>query len=143
MEEYGAAQTSDPGPRVVGKNNHDVIEMIFAHKIFMRSSIRKPHRAIVVSVTRIVAPAITGSKRSDRKRRPGPPYSIWMVEEDDHPPVSNGARPVALSLAKARSASAQPAPDGDWAKHQTTLRRASADGEYLNLFGDYSHDKPL
>src|SRR5437667_4377847 len=68
MQEHGAAAPCDAWTKVVIDRDDEIVEMVLAPQAVAAVVAVKPHRHVVMSVARILAPRIFGRDGADRQK---------------------------------------------------------------------------
>ena len=67
VHEDGAALSPHPRPVVIAEHQHEIVEMVRARQAIGGAPRRKPDQPIVVAIGGILAPAVIGADRAQRK----------------------------------------------------------------------------
>ena len=130
MKENGAAAAAHPISDIEIQNNENVVQMIVAHQNFMACGIGQFDFAVVIAVTKGVAPALPLPYGPD-----GQSADIclhFIVSDANVQQVKSAARrfSIALPFIDSYSRPAKRAPHDAIAKNQISLKTVSGTGAY-------------
>ncbi len=133
MKKNGAAAPPSPRRKIIIEHDHDVVEVIVAPQIFVRSPERRHNRAIIHRAVRVIAPAFALSNWSHWQARRLRYKSVRTVKTRKKTPASCRTRMIALALV------AFDAGGSDSAKHNERSRVQPSDF----LSGNACHDQTI
>src|SRR5262249_9841023 len=106
-----AAAVAYTGCDVITEHNDNIVEAVLAPEPLTTRGVRQGHFAVVITVTRSVAPSAGWAERCHREAGQGAPEPVRTVKTLDDPPKASGRCPVPLALERTYPAPSQRGPE--------------------------------
>ncbi len=114
VNEHGAAAAGDARPGVMVDLDDDVVERVGAGEAVAGGAGRKPDRAVVAAVPRVLAPAVRRTDRAARQQHRGPVGAVVPPPYPQRPKASRRGGAVPFALVRLDAGPAERHRDPQW-----------------------------